>query len=333
MKREKAMHGATSKKTVKRPSGILQKVIAVPEVSIIVFILLFVLIIAVISDTFFTTSNILLISKQVAINGILAIAVAITILSGGLDLSVGSMLGAVCVCAGALAKDVGLSYGAVFVLTVLIGAAAGAINGIAIVGFSIQPIIVTLGTLNIFKGVSLVLTNGKWYTGLPAAFKVIGQGYTPFAILVALTVVMSIVMRRTKFGRHIYAVGGNETSARLAGIHVSLVKFLVYVLSGALVGIATMVYLGRAGAATATAGSGYETEAMAAAVVGGVSFTGGRGSVTGAFLGTVLMGILLNALVAVKVSAYYQGIVTGLVIVLALIMETARGRYLRGARQ
>lgn len=296
------------------------------------FVLLFVLIIALMSDTFFTASNILLISKQVAINGILAIAVAITILSGGLDLSVGSMLGAVSVCTGVLAVNLNLPYGIVFVLTVLIGACAGAINGAAIVGFSIHPMIVTIATMNIFKGISLVLTDGKWYMGFSRAFSVIGQGYIPFIILVILTVVISIVMLRTKFGRHVYALGGHENSAKLAGIRTKRVKFLVYVLSGALVGVATMVYIGRAGAATATAGSGYEMDAMAAAVVGGVSLTGGRGSILGTFLGTVLLGILMNALVAMKVSAYFQGVVTGLVIVLSLLLDMARNRYLRGVR-
>lgn len=310
----------------------LRTAVTVPEISILVFIVLFVVIIALISNTFFTVSNILLISKQVAINGILAIAVGITILSGGLDLSVGSMLGAVCICSGALTVDVGLPYGAVFALTVLIAATAGAINGVIIIGFSIHPMIVTISTMNIFKGVSLVLTNGKWYMGFPKTFKVIGEGYIPFIILIVLVVIMSIVMKCTKFGRHVYALGGNENSARMAGIHTSLVKFLVYVLSGVLVGIATMVYIGRAGAASATAGSGYEMGALAAAVVGGVSLMGGRGSVIGMFLGTILMGILLNALVAIKVSAYFQGIVTGLVIVMALLMEMARNKYMKGAR-
>lgn len=321
-----------NQKPKKGLSGLLQKVIAVPEASTIVFIFLFVLIIALMSDTFFTASNILLISKQVAINGILAIAVAITILSGGLDLSVGSMLGAVCCCTGVLAVNLNLPYGVVFVLTVLIGACAGAINGAAIVGLSIHPMIVTIATLNIFKGISLVLTDGKWYMGFSREFSVIGQGYRPFIILVILTVVLSILMARTKFGRHIYALGGHENSAKLAGIRTTRVKFLVYVLSGALVGIATMVYIGRTGAATATAGANYEMDALAAAVVGGVSLTGGRGSILGTFLGTVLLGILMNALVAMKVSAYFQGVVTGLVIVLSLLLDMARNRYLRGGR-
>jgi len=307
-------------------------IIAVPEVSSIVSIVLLMVIIMIISDTFFTASNILLISRQVAVNGVLTIAVAMTIISGGLDLSVGSMLGAVCVCVGAIATKTELPYGVVFLLALVIAAGAGAINGAAIVGFGIPPIIVTLGTMNIFKGISLVLTNGQWFTGFSKDYSVIGEGYTPFIILVILTIIMGIILKRTRFGRHVYAVGGSELSAKLAGINTSFIKFFVYVISGILVGLATMVYLGRAGNASATAGTGYETQAIAAAVVGGISFTGGKGSVVGAFLGTVLMGVLLNALVAIKVSAYYQGMVTGLVIVLALVMETVRGRYIRGQK-
>ena len=297
-----------------------------PEPALMLFILFLGIVISILTDTFFTASNILLISKQIAINGILAIGISVTILSGGLDLSIGSMLGAICACTGAMYKA-GLPLWLVILLTILIGAAAGALNGLSIVGLSVPPIIVTLATLNIFKGVSLVLTNGKWFTGLNKGFKPFGNGYTPFIILVCVMLIMTVIMKYTKFGRHIYAVGGNDNSARLSGVNSSFIKFIVYVISGVMVSIATIIYIGRAGSASATAGAGYETQAMAAAVVGGISLAGGKGSIPGAFLGTILMGLLLNAMVALKINANYQGIMTGLMIILALVLEKVRQNY------
>jgi len=308
-----------------------RKLMAVSEMPIFIYIIVFTLIITLVTDRFFSSSNMLLISKQVAINGLLTIAVALTIISGGLDLSVGSMLGALIVFVGTLGLGFQLPYGVVFLLTLLAGGICGAINGLAIVGMSVPPIIVTLGTMSIFKGVVLVITNGSWFTGFPSEYRVIGEGYIPFGILLLATVIMALVMSRLKFGRHIYAVGGNETSARMAGININKVKLSVYIISGVLVGLATMLYLGRAGVGEPTAGTGYETQAMAAAVVGGTSFAGGRGSIPGAFLGAILMALLLSALVSLRISAYYQGIVIGLVIILALVTEALRNKYLRKA--
>jgi len=307
----------------------IQRMLVVPEVPIAFFILVFVVVISVTAQYFFTSSNMLLVSKQLAINGILALAMALSIISGGLDLSVGSMLGALLTFAGTMGLTYHLPYSMVFILTLLVGAGCGAVNGIAIVGLSVPPIIVTLGTMNAFKGVVLVITNGSWFTGFPPVYRQIGNGFIPFSILVTLTVFMSIMMKKTRFGRHIRSMGGSESSARLAGINVKRTKFFVYVICGILVGLATMIYLGRAGVGEPTAGTGYETQALAAAVVGGVSFIGGRGSMLGAFLGAVLMGFLLNGMVSLQISSYYQGIVTGLVIVLALVMEMVRNNYLK----
>ena len=307
----------------------VQKILLVPEVPIAFFILIFVVFISVTAEYFFTSSNMLLVSKQLAINGILALGMALSIISGGLDLSVGSMLGALLTFAGTLGLTYHLPYGLVFMLTLLAGAGFGAINGIAIVGLSVPPIIVTLGTMNAFKGVVLVITNGSWFVGFPQVYRYIGDGFVPFGILVALMAGMSILMKKTKYGRHIRSIGGSENSARLAGINVKRTKFFVYVISGILVGLAAMIYIGRAGVGEPTAGAGYETQALAAAVVGGVSFVGGRGSMLGAFLGAVLMGFLLNGLVSLQISSYYQGIVTGCVIVVALIMEMIRNNYIK----
>jgi len=301
----------------------------VPEVPIAFFILFFVIFLSITAEFFFSSANILLVSKQLSINGILALAMALSIISGGLDLSVGSMVGALVTFTGYMALTYHLPFGLVFALTILAGAGLGACNGLAIVGLSVPPIIVTLGTMNAFRGVILVITNGRFFTGFPEIYRGIGNGLVPFIVLVALMVFLSFMMKKTKFGRHIRSIGGSESSARLAGINVKRTKFFVYVIIGMLVGLVTMIYIGRAGVGETAAGTGYETQALAAAVVGGVSFVGGRGSMLGAFLGATLLAFVLNGLVSLQVSSYYQGIITGSVIVLALVMELFRNNYLK----
>ena len=214
-----------------------------------------------------------------------------------------------------------------------VGAACGFLNGFLIVKLKVMPIIVTLGTMNIFRGIAYVYSGGKWTTNLPKDFLVMGNDFAPAIILAAVVILFVIIMRYTRFGRYVYAIGSNGDSARLAGIHVDRTKEMIYMCSGLLTGLAAMIFIGRTGAIQPSAGVGYEMDAIGAVVLGGVSFLGGKGSVVGTLLGAILMGLLMNGMTLLKISADFQGLITGVIIILALLLDTARTLYKERRRQ
>jgi ribose/xylose/arabinose/galactoside ABC-type transport system permease subunit len=296
------------------------------EVTILLFIVAAAVFIGLRADSFFTAVNLSNLVKQIAVNGILSIGMMMSIISQGVDLSIGSILGLLCAVAGKCV-DGGMSMLIAAPLVLAIGALCGYVNGLLIVKLRVAPIIVTLGMMNIFRGIAHVYSGGKWQTGLPEGYIALGQGYMPAVLFAAAAAVFVLVMGHTRFGRHVYAIGSNEESARLAGIRVDRTKKAIYALSGLLVGLATLVFIGRTGAIQPSAGAGYEMNAIGATVLGGVSFAGGKGSVAGTLLGVVLMGLLMNGMTLLKISANYQGLVKGLVIIIALLLDVARNAY------
>lgn len=297
-----------------------------PELTIVIFIFLISIFIGIQSDSFFSGTNLLNISKQIAVNGIISVGMMLAIIAKGVDLSVGSMVGLICVIAGSFIK-MGLPAWAVLLICLAAGAVCGGMNGILIVRLKVKPIIVTLATLNIFRGITYVYSGGKWTTNLPKDFLFFGNGVVPACILVLVLILFTLIMKYTQFGRHVYAIGSNEDSAKLAGIRVDKTKVMVFMASGILTGLAAMIFIGRTGAIQPTAGAGYEMDAIGAAVLGGVSFLGGKGTVYGTILGAILMGLILNGMTLLKISANYQGLITGLIIILALLLDTARAIY------
>lgn len=283
-------------------------------------------VISILTPRFLTISNIMNVFTQVSVNAILAIGMSFVILTGGIDLSVGSILAI----SGAVSASLIKSTNNIFLsllVAILIGAAIGLMNGIVVSKGKIQAFIVTLSTMTIFRGITVVFTNGTPISGLADAFMIIGNkkigGYIPVpAVITALILFIAwYILNQTRFGRYVYAIGGNEDSARLSGINTDKIKTFVYVLCGVTAAISGVITTSRVGSASPNAGAGFELDAIAAVVVGGTSLAGGEGTVIGTIIGAMIIGVLNNGLNLAGVSAYYQSIVKGLVILLAVLID------------
>lgn len=290
------------------------------------FILVILLIaMAFLSDRFFTFKNLTNVGRQISLNAILALGMTLVIISGGIDLSVGGVcaLGC-CVCAKIL-NSTGSSLLAIAVV-LLIGLAVGAFNGFVVSKTGIAPFIVTLSTVSIIRGITLVMTNASPMPISNAAFKFIGQGTLlgipfPIYITLILAIITAFVMNKTVFGRYVYAIGGNERSAVVAGIQVKKVKISVYMVSGFLAAFTAIIYTSRLSSGVPSLGDGFEMDAITAAVIGGASLAGGQGHIWGTMIGAVIIGILNNALNLLNINSYFQDIVKGVVVLLAVLFD------------
>jgi len=293
------------------------------------------------SDKFLTVDNSMNVLRQISINLCLSIGMTLVILSGGIDLSVGSALAlSGAIAAGLLKHGIALPLlgvslqftvlGAVLA-GILVGLALGWFNGIVITRFSLPPFVATLGTLSIARGLTQLWTGGFPITGLGPQFGFIGTGHflglpMPVWISGVLVAMFTVVTRRTRFGRYLYAVGGNERAAQLTGLNLRRIKIWVYALGGGLAGVAGLILTARLDSATPSAGFGYELDSIAAVVIGGTSLNGGRGSVPGTVLGCLIIGILNNGLVLLEVSPFWQQVIKGLVILLAVALDRMSAR-------
>ena len=295
------------------------------------------------SPYYFSLSNFLTMASHVAIFGILAIGMLLVILNGGIDLSVGSTLGLAGCIAGFLMQGVTLSsFGvilyppvwAVVVLTCILGGVVGAVNGVLIAYLRVPAFVASLGVLYVARGIALLMTNGLTYNNRGGRPELGNTGFNwlgfnrlagvPIGVIVlaVLAIICGIVLSRTAFGRWLYASGGNERAADLSGVPVKQVKIAVYVLSGICAAIAGLVLSSQLTSAGPNAGTSYELTAIAAVVIGGAALTGGRGTVRGTMLGAFVIGFLADGLVIIGVSAYWQTVFTGAVIVLAVLMNS-----------
>ncbi|MBW7057001.1 ABC transporter permease [Paracoccus bogoriensis] len=295
------------------------------------------------SPHYFTVANFLIMSSQVAIFGILAIGMLLVILNGGIDLSVGSILALSGVVAGAMMQGVELDalgvilyppVWAVVVLTLCVGAAVGAVNGVLVAIFKVPPFVATLGVMYVARGIALLMTNGLTYNNLRGREELGNTGFAwlgfnrlwgiPISVIVlaGIAIIAGLVLSRSAFGRWLYASGGNERAAELSGVPVKRVKITVYVVSGMLSAVAGLVLASQLTSAGPTAGMTYELTAIAAVVIGGAALTGGRGTVRGTMLGAFVIGFLSAGLVIIGVSSYWQTVFTGAVIVLAVLMNS-----------
>ncbi|MEX2093082.1 MAG: ribose ABC transporter permease [Pirellulales bacterium] len=293
------------------------------------------------SDKFLTFDNGLNVLRQISINLCLSIGMTLVILSGGIDLSVGSVLAlSGAIAAGVLKNGLALPYtdstlqftvlGAI-VVGVLVGLALGWCNGVSITRFGLPPFVATLGMLSIARGLTMLWTGGFPITDLGPGFRFMGTGYwlkipMPVWISAALVAVFVVVTRRTRFGRYLYAVGGNERAAKLSGLHVDRIKRMVYTLCGGLAGVAGLLVAARLDSATPIAGVSYELDSIAAVVIGGTSLSGGRGSILGTVLGCLIIGVLNNGLVLLEVSPFWQQVIKGFVILAAVAIDRASRR-------
>ncbi len=302
-----------------------------------------IIVFSTLSPYYFSVDNFMIMSSHVAIFGLLAVGMMLVILNGGIDLSVGSTLGLCGVFAGFLMQGITVEalgiiiYPPVWVvilLTCALGAFVGLTNGVLIAYFKVPAFVATLGTLYVARGVALLMTNGLTYNKLAGNSELGNTGFdwlgfnrlgeVPIGVIVMVFVAIScgLLLSRTAFGRWLYASGGNERAAELSGVPVKRVKIVVYVLSGVCAAIAGLVLSSQLTSAGPTAGMTYELTAIAAVVIGGAALTGGRGNVRGTLLGAFVIGFLSDGLVIIGVSAYWQTVFTGAVIVLAVLLNS-----------
>jgi ribose transport system permease protein len=279
------------------------------------------------SPDFLSVSNSFDVMRQVSINALIAFGMTLTILLGGIDLSVGSIL-AVSAVLAALTMKHGEGAPVAAAVAVLAGGAMGSLNGVVIAKGRVAPFIATLGTMTLLRGVALVLSNGSPISGFSSDFfAMLGGGYVlrlvpvPVVLMLAMFGVFWFVLTRTVFGRHVYATGGNAETSKLSGVNTDRVQILVYTVSGAMAALAGVILTSRLDSAQPTAGAGYELDAITAVVLGGTSLAGGRGWIFGTLVGALLIGVLNNGLNLMGVSAFYQLVVKGSVILLAVLLD------------
>lgn len=299
------------------------------------------------APNFLSAANAVIVSKHVALNAFLAIGMTFVIITGGIDLSVGSIVGLCAMVAGWLVLngvDLGVGYTVWFNtweiagITLLVGVGVGLVNGLLITRLNVAPFIATLGTLYIARGAALLSSDGRTFpnlSGMPemgtAGFPFIGSGnLLGLPVMIWLLVIVALaahyISRRTPLGRHIYAVGGNERGAALSGVKVNRVKLFVYMFSGFCAGLVGIIIASQLQAAHPATGETFELNAIAAAVLGGTSMSGGRGRIFGTIIGAFVIGILSDGLIMMGVSSFWQTVIKGLVIVLAVVIDQAQSR-------
>ena len=282
-------------------------------------------------STFLTPKNMFNILRQNASNLFLATGMTMVIILGGIDLSVGSVIALSGVVAAGCVVNFGLPEAVGFIAAIAVGAAVGLFNGFIICKTDIPPFIVTLASMNITKGIALVLTGGAPIRCMTDAFKFPGAGYvgsvpTPVILMFIIFILAALMINKTQLGRHIYAVGGNVQAAKFSGISVQKVKFIVYAYTGVMAGIAGVVIASRLYSGQPTAGDGAEMDAIASVVVGGTSMSGGSGRIGGTLIGVLIIGVLNNGLNLLGVDSNFQYVVKGLVILLAVYVDFLRNK-------
>lgn len=304
----------------------------VVEYGIVLALILLTAVLSYSNQYFLTANNLMDVLRQVSINGILAVGMTFVILTAGIDLSVGSLMALTGMVAASLVTGHSVHSPLIAALAAIgVGAALGAFSGGLIAWARLSSFVVTLGMLSAYRGLTLIYSNGMPISELSAAFKHIGDGQVlgvpvPVLIFAATVLVAWITLRHTVYGRWVYAVGGNIRSARISGIPTEVIIFSAYALMGALSGLAGVVLTARTTAALPQAGVSYELDAIAAVVIGGTSLFGGYGSVVLTVVGVLIIGFINDGLDLMGVSAYYQLLVKGLIIVAAVLIDRARHR-------
>lgn len=290
-------------------------------------LILLVIIISALNSAFLEPSNLFNLLRQVSINGLIAFGMTFVILTGGIDLSVGSTL-ALSSAMIAILMVSGVDSIVALLIGCIFGAILGAINGLLITLGKMAPFIATLATMTVFRGVTLVITDGNPITNLNGsyAFQLFGRGYfigipVPAVTMFITFIILYIILHKTVFGRQTYAMGGNEKAAFISGIKVNKLKVMIYSLAGLMSAMAGAILTSRLNSAQPTAGMSYELDAIAAVVLGGTSLTGGKGRILGTLIGVLIIGVLNNGLNLLGVSSFYQQVVKGVVIIIAVLID------------
>ena len=296
------------------------------QLGTLIALLVLAAVLSALTPYFFTISNLLNVVQQTAINAIIAVGMTYVIISGGIDLSVGSILALAGILLGS-ALRAGVPVPLAILGGLLTGTLMGSLNGLLITRGKLPPFIATLGMMSVARGAALVYSDGRPISGFDASFRELATGAlwlapVPVAIMIALYGISHLLLTRTKHGRYLYAMGGNEQAAILSGVSVRLHKGLAYAFSGLTSGIAAVILTARLNSAQPIAGIMYELEAIAATVIGGTSLMGGEGTLSGTLIGALIIGVLRNGLNLLGVSAFLQQIVIGSVIILAVLLDT-----------
>ena len=278
------------------------------------------------NPAFFSVTNLFNVLRQVAVVGIVAVGMTFVMLTGGIDLSVGAIIGVSAVVA-AKAMLAGMNPVLASLMTITIGLLLGILNGVFVNELRIPPLVATLGAMTAWRGVAFMVTGGLPVFGFSTTFRSLGQGYVwiipiPVLIAAAVFIVGHIVLSNTRFGRYVYGVGSNEEATRLSGINVRAVKYAVYSISGTLSALAGLVMLSRINSGQPRAGAGYEIDVVTAVVLGGVSIAGGVGKISLVVIGVLIMGVLSNGMIMINIDEYVQGTVKGLVLIASVGAES-----------
>ena len=298
------------------------------ELTTVIALIILMAVITIINSNFLTANNLLNLLLQVTSNALIAFGMTFVILTGGIDLSVGSILAlSSALTAGLLGS--GMPVTLAILISLIMGCILGMMNGLLISYGKLAPFIVTLATMTIFRGATLVYTNGNPITkGLSDTFlfQFLGQGYIvgiPFPVIIMFIVfiVLYVLLHKTAFGKSVYAIGGNEKAAYISGVKINKVKIIIYSISGIMASISGLIITSRLSSAQPTAGASYEMDAIAAVVLGGTSLSGGKGRILGTLIGALIIGVLNNGLNIIGVSAFWQQVVKGVVILIAVLID------------
>lgn len=304
--------------------SVTKRILRDQRILLAIVIVLIVVVVSALKPNFISVGNIITIFQQISVLGILTMAMSMLLISGGVDLSVGNImvLSAVTM---AFALDRGIPAVAAVFVGLVVGTLCGLLNGFIIAKSKCIPLVITLGTSKAFYGLALTISDGRImnfggvFNGLK--YKLFDLFPVMLLVLVAMTLIAFLMMNYTKFGRRIVALGGNEKNAFLSGINVTGYKMAIYAISGFFCAVASIIFVARIDSITANAGTNYETNALAAAIIGGVTFDGGKGTISGAFLGCLLMGVISNAMNILGVDTNVQTIITGVIIVGAVVLS------------
>ena len=309
----------------------LRRLLRAREAGIFLVVVVIMVILSIASPNFATASNLAIVARIIALNSIIAMGMTLVILLGGIDLSVGSVVALTSVVVGFVLVKLGMPIWVTILAGLALGALVGFFNGLLIIRTGVAPFIITLGMMGLARGLALVITKGSTISGLPEAYLALGQGYWglvpyPVIIMLVLAVVIHIMLSRTTFGRRIYFIGSNEDAAILSGINVNRIKVIVFALCSTLAATEAVIETARMSTAQPASGVGYELTAIGAVIIGGASMSGGEGTILGTILGATLLGLITNGLILLGVSAYWQQVFSGAIIILAVALDTWRRR-------
>lgn len=299
------------------------------ESGIFIALIVLCLVISLVTPNFMSSYNLSVVVRQVSFVGIVAAGQTLVLLLGGIDLSLGALAGLTAILGAGMMTVLGLNPFAAMLLAVAIGFTFGLLNGFMIARMKLNAFIVTLATGEVFAGATLVLTRGYSITGIPPSFAILGQGYVgpvpvPVLFMIAVYATLAFVCSSTPFGRSLFAIGGNRDAARFAGLRVERIEMFVYAIAGMLAALAGMLFVSRVNAGQPTTGASWLMPSITAAIIGGTSLTGGVGTVWGTLIGAIFMGVLANGIVLMNVSSYWERVIIGVFVIVAVLVDLVR---------